>query len=83
LPSSAGLGSILRHDPDVILVGEMRDQETGTMALRAALTGHLVFSTIHTNDAVRSVARLREIHADLHGARGGAASDHAGAALDL
>jgi type IV pilus assembly protein PilB len=61
LTFAAGLRSILRHDPDVILVGEMRDQETAGMAFRAALTGHLVFSTIHTNDAVRSVSRLREM----------------------
>jgi type IV pilus assembly protein PilB len=61
LTFAAGLRSILRHDPDVILVGEMRDQETGSMALRAALTGHLVFSTVHTNDAVRSISRLRDL----------------------
>jgi len=61
LTFAAGLRSILRHDPDVILVGEMRDQETAEMALRAALTGHLVFSTVHTNDAVRSISRLRDM----------------------
>ena len=58
LTFSAGLRSILRHDPDVVLVGEMRDAETASMALRAALTGHLVLSTLHTNDAVRTVTRL-------------------------
>ncbi len=53
-----GLRSILRQDPDVILVGEMRDGETAEMAIRAALTGHLVFSTLHTNDAVGAIPRL-------------------------
>jgi type IV pilus assembly protein PilB len=52
------LRSFLRHDPDVILVGEMRDQETAQIAIRAALTGHLVLTTLHTNDAPSSVARL-------------------------
>ena len=61
LSFAAGLRAILRHDPDVILVGEMRDQETCQMAFRAALTGHLVLSTIHTNDSVRTMSRLRDI----------------------
>jgi len=52
------LRSFLRHDPDIILLGEMRDFETADIAVRAALTGHLVFSTIHTNDAPSSVTRL-------------------------
>jgi type IV pilus assembly protein PilB len=52
------LRSFLRHDPDVILVGEMRDQETAQIAMRAALTGHLVLTTLHTNDAPSSAARL-------------------------
>jgi type IV pilus assembly protein PilB len=52
------LRSILRHDPDVILVGEIRDLETAEIAMRAALTGHLVFSTLHTNDAPSALARL-------------------------
>lgn len=52
------LRSFLRSDPDVIFVGEVRDEETATIAIRAALTGHLVFSTIHTNDAFRTVSRL-------------------------
>jgi len=58
LTFSAGLRSILRHDPDVILVGEMRDAETVELAIRAALTGHLVFSTLHTNDAAGAIPRL-------------------------
>ena len=53
-----GLRSILRHDPDVILVGEVRDVETAEIAIQAALTGHLVFSTLHTNDAASAVTRL-------------------------
>ncbi len=56
-----GLRSILRQDPDVILVGEMRDTETVDMAVRAALTGHLVFSTLHTNDAVSAIPRLLDM----------------------
>jgi len=55
---SLGLRSVLRHDPDVILVGEMRDAETTELAIRAALTGHLVFSTLHTNDAAGAIPRL-------------------------
>ncbi|MCP4213237.1 MAG: Flp pilus assembly complex ATPase component [bacterium] len=53
-----GLKSILRQDPDIILVGEMRDKETIEMSVRAALTGHLVFSTIHTNNAINTISRL-------------------------
>jgi len=56
-----GLRAILRHDPDIVLVGEMRDAETCRMALRASLTGHLVLSTLHTNDAVRTISRLRDM----------------------
>jgi general secretion pathway protein E len=52
------LRSILRHDPDVIFVGEIRDRETAEIAVQSALTGHLVLSTIHTNDAVGAVGRL-------------------------
>lgn len=55
---AAGLRSILRQDPDIILVGEIRDLETAETAIHAALTGHLVFSTLHTNDAVGAVPRL-------------------------
>jgi len=53
-----GLRSVLRHDPDVILVGEIRDAETAEIAIQAALTGHLVFSTLHTNDAASAATRL-------------------------
>ncbi|MFH2057113.1 MAG: type IV-A pilus assembly ATPase PilB [bacterium] len=58
LSFSAALRSFLRQDPDVILLGEIRDGETAEIAIRAALTGHLVFSTLHTNDAPSSIARL-------------------------
>jgi type II secretory ATPase GspE/PulE/Tfp pilus assembly ATPase PilB-like protein len=54
----SALRSMLRHDPDIIMVGEMRDRETAEIAVQAALTGHLVFSTLHTNDAVSGVTRL-------------------------
>jgi type IV pilus assembly protein PilB len=53
--------SFLRQDPDVILIGEIRDEETAGLGLRAALTGHLVFSTVHTNDAIGAVVRLRDL----------------------
>jgi len=55
---AAGLRSILRHDPDVILIGEIRDGETANSAIQASLTGHLVFSTLHTNDAAGAFTRL-------------------------
>lgn len=55
------LRSILRQDPDVVLVGEMRDEETASIAVQAALTGHLVLSTLHTNDAVSAVTRLLDL----------------------
>ena len=55
---AAALRSILRQDPDIIMVGEMRDEETATIAIRAAITGHMVLSTIHTNDAASTVTRL-------------------------
>jgi type II secretory ATPase GspE/PulE/Tfp pilus assembly ATPase PilB-like protein len=58
---SAALRSFLRFDPDVIMVGEIRDQETGHIAMEAAMTGHLVFSTIHTNDAPSALSRLTEM----------------------
>jgi general secretion pathway protein E len=58
LTFAAALRSILRHDPDVIMVGEMRDRETATIAIQSALTGHLVFSTLHTNDAPGGITRL-------------------------
>lgn len=56
-----GLRSILRQDPDVIMVGEIRDEETAQIAIRAAVTGHLVLSTLHTNDAAESILRLKEM----------------------
>lgn len=55
---STGLRSVLRHDPDIIMVGEVRDLETAEISIRTALTGHLVFSTLHTNDASSGVTRL-------------------------
>ncbi len=55
------LTAILRQDPDIVMVGEMRDVETATIAMQAALTGHLVFSTIHTNSAVATITRLRDL----------------------
>lgn len=58
LTFAVGLRHILRHDPDIIMVGEIRDKETADIAIRAALTGHLVFSTLHTNDAAGAVTRL-------------------------
>jgi general secretion pathway protein E len=58
LTFAGALRSILRHDPDVIMVGEMRDKETAEIAIQAALTGHLVFSTLHTNDAPTGITRL-------------------------
>jgi len=60
LTFAAALRSILRQDPDVVLVGEIRDNETATIALQAALTGHMVLSTVHTNDAPGAVTRLRD-----------------------
>ena len=56
-----GLRSILRQDPDIILVGEIRDKETGEMAVQASLTGHVVFSTLHTNDAATAITRLMDL----------------------
>jgi len=61
LTFASALRSFLRQDPDVILVGEIRDEETARIATQAALTGHLVFSTLHTNDAVGAVSRLRDL----------------------
>jgi len=60
----SGLRAILRQDPDVIMVGEMRDAETAQIALQASLTGHLVLSTLHTSDAVETVARLVDLGAE-------------------
>ncbi|MHB0959814.1 MAG: GspE/PulE family protein [Pirellulaceae bacterium] len=61
LTFASSLRSILRHDPDVVLIGEIRDLETAENAIQAALTGHLVFSTLHTNDAAGSYARLSDM----------------------
>ncbi len=61
LTFAAGLRSILRLDPDIIMVGEIRDLETAEIAIRSALTGHLVFSTLHTNDATSAITRLQDM----------------------
>ncbi len=61
LTFATGLRAMLRQDPDIILVGEMRDAETADVAIRAALTGHLVFSTLHTNDAIGAIPRLLDM----------------------
>lgn len=61
---AAGLRSILRQDPDIIMVGEIRDKETAETAVRAALTGHLVFTTLHTNDAIGAIPRIKDICPD-------------------
>ncbi|PIU40870.1 MAG: type II secretion system protein GspE [Candidatus Omnitrophica bacterium CG07_land_8_20_14_0_80_42_15] len=61
LTFAAGLRSILRQDPDVVMVGEIRDKETADISIQAALTGHLVFSTLHTNDAPSALARLLDM----------------------
>ncbi len=61
LTFASGLRSIVRQDPDVILIGEIRDLETAEIAIQSALTGHLVFSTLHTNDAPSTVTRLRDM----------------------
>ncbi|MBN2490596.1 MAG: type II secretion system ATPase GspE [Planctomycetes bacterium] len=61
LSFAAGLRSLLRQDPDVMMVGEVRDQETARIAIQSALTGHLVFSTLHTNDAAGAISRLLDI----------------------
>jgi general secretion pathway protein E len=61
LTFASGLRSIVRQDPDVILIGEIRDLETAEIAIQSALTGHLVFSTLHTNDAPSSIIRLKDM----------------------
>jgi type II secretory ATPase GspE/PulE/Tfp pilus assembly ATPase PilB-like protein len=58
---AAALRAILRQDPDVVMIGEMRDRETAEIAVQAAMTGHLVFSTLHTNDAISAVPRLVDL----------------------
>jgi general secretion pathway protein E len=61
LTFSSGLRHIVRQDPDVIMIGEIRDRETADIAIRAALTGHFVYSTLHTNDAPSAIARLTDM----------------------
>jgi general secretion pathway protein E len=61
LSFAEGLRALMRQDPDIIMVGEIRDRETADMAVQAALTGHLVLSTLHTNDAPSSITRLLEL----------------------
>lgn len=61
LTFAGGLRSVLRQDPDVIMVGEIRDEETANMAIQSALTGHMVFSTLHTNDAPSAMSRLLDL----------------------
>ncbi len=61
LTFASGLRSILRQDPDIVLVGEIRDGETADIAIRSALTGHLILSTLHTNDAISSIGRLTDM----------------------
>src|SRR5690606_33044840 len=58
---ASGLRAILRQDPDVIMVGEMRDPETASIALQASLTGHLVLTTLHTSNTVESISRLIDL----------------------
>ena len=58
LTFASGLRSILRQDPDIVMIGEIRDEETAEIAIRAAITGHLVLSTLHTNDAPSTIVRL-------------------------
>lgn len=61
LTFAAGLRAILRQDPDVVMIGEIRDRETADIAVQASLTGHLVLSTVHTNDAIGAITRLRDM----------------------
>jgi len=61
---ASGLRSILRQDPDIIMVGEIRDNETAELAIHAALTGHMVLSTLHTNDAIGAVPRFIDMHVE-------------------
>ena len=64
LDFAAALRSILRHDPDIILIGEIRDTETAEIAVRSSITGHLVLSTLHTNDAISAIMRLNDMGVD-------------------
>ena len=61
LDFAEGVRALMRQDPDIIMVGEIRDQDTANMAIQAALTGHLVLSTLHTNDAPSSLTRLHDL----------------------
>ena len=61
LTFAVGLRSILRQDPDIVMIGEIRDLETAQIAIRASLTGHLVLSTLHTNSAIESISRLQDM----------------------
>ena len=88
--SRAGVRTLLRQDPDIIMVGEIRDRETADMAIQAALTGHLVLSTLHTNDAPtrgHAAARSRRAavpdHLDAAGRHGAAPGAHAVPALQV
>jgi general secretion pathway protein E len=63
LTFAAGVRALMRQDPDIIMIGEIRDHETADMAIQAALTGHLVLSTLHTNDAPTSITRLLDLGA--------------------
>ena len=63
---AAGLRSIVRQDPDIIMIGEIRDRETAEIAIESALTGHLVFSTLHTNDAAGAITRLQDMGIDTY-----------------
>src|SRR5690606_6728571 len=58
---ASGVRALMRQDPDIIMIGEIRDLETAEMAIQAALTGHLVLSTLHTNDAPSAITRLLEL----------------------
>lgn len=62
LTFATGLRNVLRQDPDIIMVGEIRDEETAEMAIQSSLTGHMVFSTLHTNDAASAMTRLLDLH---------------------
>ncbi|MDP2043685.1 MAG: GspE/PulE family protein, partial [Candidatus Omnitrophota bacterium] len=61
LTFASALRSVLRHDPDIMMIGEIRDSETADLAIRSSLTGHLVFSTLHTNDSASGIARLMDM----------------------
>ncbi len=85
---ASGIRTLMRQDPDIIMVGEIRDLETAEMAIQAALTGHLVLSTLHTNDAPSAITRLLDIgvppyllHVDHPRRDGAAAGAHAVPAL--